>query len=148
MSTLSMLKFRASIFAAVVTLAPLSPASHAQDAGMIAQVKVPFAFNTASQHFAPGLYRIRTANEHILVIQGASSSHFAMVRAEDNAQTVKTGKAVFHRYGDQYFLNEITVPGTSRHLHLRPSKAEIELRIAQNKNAPAAVELSLLQGSR
>ena len=58
MSTLSMLKFRASIFAAVLTIVPMSPTLHAQDADMAAQVNVPFAFNTASQHYAPGLYRL------------------------------------------------------------------------------------------
>jgi hypothetical protein len=44
MSTLSMLKFRASIFTAVLALAPLSPASHAQATGAFAKVNVPFAF--------------------------------------------------------------------------------------------------------
>src|SRR5271165_2537218 len=139
MSTLSMLKFRASIFAAVVTLAPLSPLSHGQDNGMVAQVNVPFGFQTESQYFAPGVYRIRMANEHTLEIQGASDSHLAMVRTEDDAQAVKTGKAVFHRYGNQYFLNEITVAGTSRHVHLTLSKRESEVRRGQK--APAGVEL-------
>jgi hypothetical protein len=148
MSTLSMLKFRASIFAAVLTLAPFSPASHAQDGGTVAQVNVPFAFNTASQHYAPGMYRIHMQNEYTLLIQGASESHLAIVRTEDNSQTVKTGKAVFHKYGDQYFLSEITVQGTNRHVYLTPSKREREERIAQNKKAPAGVELSLLQNAR
>jgi hypothetical protein len=145
MSTLSI---RGSIFAAVLTLAPLSPASLGQDAGMVAQVNVPFDFQTDSQHFAPGLYRIRMENAYTVQIQGASESWLVMVRAEDNAQAVKTGKAVFHRYGNQYFLNEITVAGSSRHVHLNASKAERQMRIVHNNQAPAAVELSLLQGPR
>jgi hypothetical protein len=148
MTTLSMLKFRTSIFAAVLTLVPLSPALHAQDADLVAQVNVPFAFNTASQHYAPGLYRMRMANEDTLLIEGASNSHLAMVRTEDNAQRVKTGKAVFHKYGNQYFLSEITVAGTSRHVHFAPSKREKEAQIAQNKRAAEGVELSLLQNAR
>ena len=47
-----------------------------------------------------------------------------------------SGKALFHRYGDQYFLSEISVAGESRHIYLRPSKAENQLRIATNKTAP------------
>ena len=148
MSTLSMLKFRASIFAAVLTLAPFTPASLAQDGGTVAQVNVPFAFNTASQHFAPGLYRIHMQDDHTLLIQGASDSHLAIVRTEDNAQAAKTGKAVFHKYGNQYFLSAIEVPGTSRKIYLTPSKREREEQIAQNKKAPAGVELSLLQNAR
>jgi hypothetical protein len=148
MSTLSMLKFRASIFAAVLTIVPMSPALHAQDADMAAEVNVPFAFNTASQHYAPGLYRLRMESEDTLLIQGGSNSHLAMVRTEDEAQRVKTGKAVFHKYGNQYFLSEIAVAGTSRHLHFAPSKREKEAQIAQDKKAPEGVELSLLQNAR
>jgi hypothetical protein len=148
MSTLSMLTFRASIFAAVFTLAPLSPLSHAQDNGMVARVKVPFGFQTASQHFAPGDYTLGMENDHTLVIRGASQSRMAMTSVEDNAQPVKTGKAVLHRYGGQYFLSEITIAGKSRHLHLTPSRTESQLRNGQKKTAPAGVELSLLQGSR
>ncbi len=49
MSTLSMLKFRASIFTAVLAIAPLSPASHAQGVGDFAKMNVPFAFETGSR---------------------------------------------------------------------------------------------------
>ena len=146
MSTLSMLKFRASIFAAVVTLAPLSPASHAQDAGMAARVNIPFGFQTDSQHFAPGVYTLEMENDHTLLIRGASQSWMALTSVEDNAKPAKRGTAVFHKYGDHYFLSEVTVAGTSRYLHLTPSRTESQLRRGQKKTA--GVELSLLQAPR
>ncbi len=46
MSTLSILKFRTRLFAAVLAITPLSAALHAQDVGMLASVNVPFAFET------------------------------------------------------------------------------------------------------
>jgi hypothetical protein len=146
MSTLSMLKFRASIFAAVVAFAPLTPAAHAQDDGMRARVNVPFGFQTGSQHYAPGVYTIEMENDYTLLISGASQSSMAMTSVEDNAQPAKRGTAVFHKYGNQYFLSEITVAGKSRSLHLTPSRTESELRRGEKK--PAGVELSLLQGGR
>jgi hypothetical protein len=146
MSTLSMLKFRASIFAAVVAFAPLSPALHAQDSGMAAQVNVPFEFQTDSQHYAPGVYTIEMANDYTLMIRGSSKSSMALTSVADNAQPAKRGTAVFHKYGNQYFLSEITVAGKSRSLHLTPSRHESELRRGEKK--PAGVELSLLQGPR
>jgi hypothetical protein len=146
MSTLSMLKFRASIFAAVVAFAPLSPAAHAQDSGMRAQVNVPFGFQTGSQHYAPGVYTIEMENDYTLLISGASHSSMALTSVEDKAQPAKRGTAVFHKYGNQYFLSEITVAGKSRCLHLTPSRTESELRRGEKK--PAGVELSLLQGPR
>jgi hypothetical protein len=146
MSTLSMLKFRASIFAAVVAFAPLSPASQAQDSGMLARVNIPFGFQTDSQHFAPGVYTLEMANDHTLMIHGASQSWMALTSVEDKAQPAKRGTAVFHKYGDHYFLSEITVAGTSRYLHLTPSRTESQMRRGQKK--AAGVELSLLQAPR
>ena len=148
MSTLSMLKFRASIFAAVVAFAPLTPAAHAQDNGMRARVNVPFGFQTGSQHYAPGVYTLEMENDHTLMISGASQSSMALTSVEDNAQAAKRGTAVFHKYGNQYFLSEITVAGKSRSLHLTPSRTESQLRRGQKRTAPAGVELSLLQGPR
>jgi hypothetical protein len=146
MSTLSMLKFRASIFAAVVAFAPLTPASHAQDSDMRAQVNVPFGFQTGSQHYAPGIYTLEMENDHTLVISGAAQSSMALTSVEDNAQPAKRGTAVFHKYGGQYFLSEITVAGKSRSLHLTPSRTESQLRRGEKKSA--GVELSLLQAPR
>jgi hypothetical protein len=146
MSTLSMLKFRASIFAAVVAFAPFSPASHAQDSGTRAQVNVPFGFQTGSQHYAPGVYTIEMENDYTLLISGASQSSMALTSVEDKAQPAKRGTAVFHKYGNQYFLSEITVAGKCRSLHLTPSRTESELRRGEKKTA--GVELALLQNSR
>jgi hypothetical protein len=146
MSTLWMLKFRASIFAAVVAFAPFSPASHAQDAGMAARVNIPFGFQTGSQHFAPGVYTLEMENDHTLLIRGASQSWMALTSVGDKAQPAKRGTAVFHKYGDHYFLSEITVAGSNRYLHLTPSRTESQLRRGQEK--AAGVELALLQNSR
>src|ERR1700677_4892 len=111
MSTLSISKFRAGLFAAVLAVAPLSPALHGQDVGMIARVNVPFAFETASgHHFAPGVYSVRMEGLHTLLIRGASDAALTLSTSED-AQTAERGKATFHRYGHQYFLTEITIAG-------------------------------------
>ena len=144
MSTLSMLKFRASIFTAVLAFAPLSPASHAQNA--FAKVNVPFAFEAASGHYPAGVYTIAMETPSILMIRGASNSGLAMVKAvEDNGQRAKRGVAVFHRYGNRYFINEISVTGESRHLHLQPSKAEKQMEIAASKPAPENLEVALIE---
>jgi hypothetical protein len=148
MSTLSSLKIRAGIVAAALAITPLSPACRAQDVGTLIQVNVPFAFDTDSQHFDAGVYTIRTENEHILRFQGKSQSELVLTWVEDNAQPSTTGKAMFQKYGDHYFLSEISIAGKSRHLHFWPSRAEQELQVAGNKTAPMNVELALMDGSR
>jgi hypothetical protein len=148
MISLSISKFRAAIIAAVLAVTPLSPACRAQDVGMLAQVNVPFAFETASGHFTAGVYTIRMENEHTLRVQGKYQSGLAMTWVDDDAQPAKTGKALFQKYGDQYFLSEISIAGKSRHLHFRPSRAEQQLQIAGTKTTPMNVELALMDGSR
>jgi hypothetical protein len=146
MSTLSISKFRAGLFAAVLAVAPLTPALHGQDVGMFAKMNVPFAFETASgHHFAPGVYSVRMENLHTLLIRGDSDSALTMTTLEDNGQVAKTGEATFHRYGNQYFLSEITVAGRSRQIHFAKSKAENRAQIAAEKTPPTNVELALLE---
>ena len=148
MSTLLISKFRAGLFAAVLAVAPLSSALHGQDVGMFARMNVPFAFETASgQHFAPGVYSVRMESLHTLLIRGDSASGLTMTTLEDNGQTAKTGKATFHKYGNQYFLSEITVAGKSRRIYFAKSKAESQ-EIAAEKTPSTNVELALLDTTR
>jgi hypothetical protein len=149
MSTLSISKFRAGLFAAVLAVAPLSSALHGQDVGMVGKINVPFAFETASgHHFAPGVYSVRMESLHILLIRGDSDSALTMATLEDDAQPVKAGKATFRRYGNQYFLREITVAGRSREVHFARSKAENRAQVASEKTPPTNVELALLETTR
>jgi hypothetical protein len=146
MSTLSMLKIRASIFTAVLAFASFSPASHAQTAVGFAQVSVPFAFETGSGSYPAGVYTIAMETPSILMIRGASKSGLVMMKSmDDNGQPAKRGVATFHRYGNRYFLNEISSTGETRHLHLQPSKAEKQVEIAANKTAPENLEVALLE---
>jgi hypothetical protein len=137
-------KFRASLFAGVLAVAASSPMTHAQDVGMLGQVNVPFAFETASQHFTAGVYKIRMENEHILLVQGKSGSGLVMTTTDNDPEPAATSKATFRKYGDQYFLGDISIAGRSRHLHFVASKTEGQLRIG-HKTAPSGVELAILQ---
>jgi hypothetical protein len=149
MSTLSISKFRAGLFAAVLAVAPLSSALHGQDAGMVAEINVPFAFEIASgHHFAPGVYSVSMDSAHTLLVRGGSDSALTMTTVEDNGQPKKTGYASFHKYGNQYFLSEITVAGRSREIHFAKSKAEDRAQIAAAKTPPTTVELALLETTR
>jgi hypothetical protein len=139
----SMLKLRAGICAAVLAVAPLSPASNAQDAGVIGRMNVPFAFETSTQHYPAGVYTIRMEDQHLVRIWGTSVAGISMALVEDNGAPAKRGTAVFQRYGDRYFLNEISITGRSGRLFFRPSKDEAQLRIAASKAASTGVEIAL-----
>jgi hypothetical protein len=149
MTTLSISKFRAGLFAAVLAVAPLSSALHGQDLGMIGKINVPFAFETGSgHHFAPGVYTVRMEGLNTLLIRGDSDSALTTASLEDNPQPAETGKATFRKYGNQYFLSEITVAGRGRDLRMAKSKAESRAQVAAEKTPPTNVELALVETTR
>jgi hypothetical protein len=137
-------KFRASLFAGVLAVVASSPMTQAQDVGMLGQVNVPFAFEIASQHFTSGVYKIRMENEHVLLVQGKSASEQVMTTTDNDREPAAASKATFRKYGDRYFLGDISIAGRSRHLHFAASKTEGQLKIG-NKTAPTGVELAILQ---
>jgi hypothetical protein len=76
-------------------------------------MNVPFAFETSSQHYPAGVYTIRMEGQHLVRIWGTSVAGLSMALVEDNGAPAKKGMAVFQRYGDRYFLNEISITGRS-----------------------------------
>jgi hypothetical protein len=139
-------KFRTSLLAGVLAVIASSPMTQAQDVGMVGQVNVPFAFEIASQHFTAGVYKIRMENDHILRVQGKSGSGLVMTAMDNEREPAAASKATFRKYGDQYFLGDISIAGRSRHLHFAASKTEGQLRIGK-KTAPTGVELAVLKVS-
>lgn len=142
---LSMFNFRATLSAAVLVVAGLT-ATHAQAQERAVRVNVPFAFEEGSSHMKPGVYTIGLQDGNLLSIRGSSNSSFAMVQPEESARPAETGKVVFHRYGNRYFLRQIWIAGDNVHLDCHKSRAEKELQIASNEpGSPDGTEVALVE---
>jgi hypothetical protein len=111
---------------------------------MMGRMKVPFAFEMGSKHYPAGVYAIRMEDEHAILIRGTSVSGLALALVESNDSPAKHGQAVFHRYGDRYFLNAISITGKDRCVFIRRSREETDLQIAAGKTARANLEIALL----
>ena len=148
MSTFSMSKIPATVIAAVLALASLAPALHAQDSGFIVKVNIPFAFEIATgQYFTPGVYTIHMDSAQSMIVQGTSKSGLAITQLANDGKPAEKGKAVFTRYGEKYFLREVWVTGNSSHLLCNESKAERRLQVAAIQG-PTNVQLALLETAR
>lgn len=148
MSTPSM-KFRASLFAAVLAVLPLSLASHAQTNNKtVGQFNVPFGFESGSRHFAAGHYTINMEKANLISIQGPSGFMFAMMLPGESRQPAKTAKLVFRRYGDRYLLSQVWKMGETVYLYRVPTKADKQLQRASNATAPKGVEVAILETPR
>lgn len=87
----------------------LAHTASAQEVGTL-KVNVPFDFTVENVSFPAGTYSISAVRpENMVRIQSADGRNSAIVRAIpgfDLTSTLK-GKAVFHRFGDEYFLTQV-----------------------------------------
>ena len=105
---------------------------------------IPFDFTVGKMTLPAGEYRTQKVRDSspALLIQRTDRSAAMIVMAQaatSNAPQPKT-KLVFHRYGNQYFLAQIWVAGSSRGLELPKSAKEKEHSLARNE-APDQVTI-------
>ena len=146
MSTLSMSKFAAKMFAVILAAAPLTAASHAQ--AQTVRVNVPFGFETPSKHLPAGIYTVQMDEEHTLLLRGKQASAMTLYMHGIDRTVTEKGKVVFTKRGGQYFLTDIYLPGSSSHAHCFVSKREKKLLLASVGEVNPDVELALLETPR
>jgi hypothetical protein len=93
-------------------------------------VQVPFGFHVGdsilpsgeyivSTDVAPGVVRVRSAD--------AKSSVMILSMPTQTLATPSTGKLVFNKYGDEYFLSQIWKSGVNTGNKLHQSRREVEV---------------------
>jgi len=113
-----------------LSVALLAAASVCAQASQKITVQIPFGFHvgnsvlpsgeyTVDTDAAPGVVRVRSAD--------AKSTVMILSMATQTSATPSTGKLVFNKYGDEYFLSQIWKAGTNRGSELRKSRREVEV---------------------
>ncbi len=145
----SILKFAASLFAAVLAITSTAPAAHAED--LKTTVNIPFAFELGSHHFDAGKYSIISSLDgRALSLQNGSNSGVTLTMWESNNKPSAAAKVVFHHYGDRYFLREVWGAGTNEYLKCVDTRAEmkaqkeIRSQIAASAAQATTVDVALL----
>jgi hypothetical protein len=124
------------------TLASTQPASAQSTA--LAEVNIPFAFQTGTQTLPAGLYRIDSESSHLILLRGpGQAAGFVEMHAAIKNRVPDHGYIVFDRYGSKYFLRQIWTAGNTDGLECSKSRAEKETLQASNNQSPSTVELAL-----
>jgi hypothetical protein len=118
------------IWKVVTFLAALLAASSA--AGQTNQrdtiTDIPFAFTVANQTLPPGHYTATRITSSLLrIFNSHNQGVVALTTGVDNEDLEGTGKMVFHRYGDDYFLSEVWLPASQIGRKVFQSRAEDEV---------------------
>jgi hypothetical protein len=116
----------------------------AQSARPLADVNIPFSFQTATQTLPAGAYRVILESNNLVYLRGpGSKGGMVMTHTATQTNAPSRGVAVFARYGDKYYLRQLWTAGNPAGLEFPQGRAEKESRIAKNAQAPSSVELAL-----
>jgi hypothetical protein len=113
----------------------VSVLTHAQT---IARATVPFDFTVGQTQMRAGTYVISPLTQAAIMIRDGKTSEgvYTLFRSEQAGRGDSNPKLVFHRYGDKYFLSQVSPGYGSAVMQLPTSKLEKELRIATTRGVP------------
>lgn len=118
---------------ALFTIATLAAATGLVAQELAVKANIPFNFTVGDTSMPAGEYTISRPDSNIVKIQSADRNHVAFVVSSHSYQEAgATGKAVFDKYGDYYFLRRILSPtNTTLNLEIPSGKAEKRVRAQQ-----------------
>jgi hypothetical protein len=99
-----------SLVACALTIASLASTqlASAQMEPVLAEVNIPFAFQTPTRTLPAGVYRIHRKSDHLIRLEGPGSARgFVLTYDIVESHASNRGVIVFDRYGDKYFLHQI-----------------------------------------
>jgi hypothetical protein len=93
-----------------------------------ARANIPFGFIVHNKTLTAGEYVVGPSHD-VIVIRSADNKKSILVMGKDtrSKQVQKTGKLVFHRYGNEYFLSEVWTPGDEWGHRLSKTRREREI---------------------
>ena len=117
----------AYLTALLTTLLTLAAAVGQNDPGVF-KAPIPFSFVIAGRTLPPGRYVLSTLGEQtVRVASSQNQSAFAMTSRVDALSPAASGKLVFHRYQNIYFLAQIWHAGSSQGKQVFKSPGEEDL---------------------
>jgi hypothetical protein len=121
--------------AVAVGLFASTASAKAQD-GHRVDVRIPFAFQVGSVQMPAGSYAMHVRFSHKIVQleeQGSRKPALVLLSGSpsEDAKSQRTGRLIFHRYGDRYFLREVWDGDSGPGVVSPPSREEKMLRHKQ-----------------
>jgi len=141
---------RLALIAASALLVPQS-AVHAQQTDT-AVANIPFAFQIGPHHLRAGKYTVQLQSDHVLILANKTDAGVMLVNWAGTRHPSEKAMLVFHRYGNNYFLREMSFGGGSDSLTSTQSKQERSVQEEAAKiDLPGQqpnIELALVEASR
>ncbi len=129
----------------------MAAAASARTAGSM-RIHVPFDFNAGGKQLHAGSYtvrRVRADAEGALLIRSEDGREAAVVLTSAGAAPGSRAALSFRQYGEQYFLAEVSIPGTATARELPKAGAEkkAERQLIEEAKAGGGVKKVTVMGS-
>lgn len=113
------------------------------------RVNIPFDFAAGKAQFKAGEYFVSRSSESILVLRRVNEGRDTLVFAPNivrRPDADRSGKLVFHRYGNKYFVADVWTAGNPIGRAMSASGAERRLvrELAKTKTHPVSVKITAL----
>jgi hypothetical protein len=145
---------RVALIIAFALIVPQAP-THAQGMDTAVIANIPFAFQIGAYHYRAGRYTVHLQGNHVLSLWSSKDSGLMEVSWDTAMRPSTTGALVFHRYGNEYFLRQMRVRGSSDFLISPQSKEERSAQkevVGAKRNADLGqkpdVQVALIEGSK
>ena len=136
------------LVAALAAVASLAPTAQAQSTMVTARMKVPFAFQYGTKHLPAGTYIITLGQDSVLTVSGWAGTACVLADVNYDPGLVYAIQVVFNKYGDHYFLEELTIDGSGAQIPIPESETERQMATEQamNRRAPSGTAIARLGG--
>jgi len=136
---------------AFVLLSLLLPLSaiyvYGQGRTLVRGAKVPFDFSVGDKKFPAGVYSVTRVNPEKIMLRLSSEDGREAIHIITNPvqtkESPKTGKLIFRRYGETYFLSQIWESDEIQGRQLLKSRTErsVERDLAKRGEGPTIVDI-------
>jgi len=136
---------------AFVLLSLLLPLSaiyvYGQGKTLIREAKIPFDFSVGAKTFPAGVYSVTRVNQEKIMLRLSSKDggeSINIITSPIQAKEYpKTGKLIFRRYGETYFLSQIWESDEIQGRQLLKSRTErsVERDLTKRGDGPAIVDI-------
>jgi len=120
---------------------------YAQGQTLIRKVKIPFGFSVGDKTFPAGVYSVTRVNQDNIMLRLSSDDGGESINIITSPVQAKeypnTGKLIFHRYGETYFLSQVWESDEIQGRQLVKSRAErsVERDLTKRGEGPAIVDI-------
>ncbi|MBZ5583617.1 MAG: hypothetical protein LAQ30_15690 [Acidobacteriia bacterium] len=136
---------KSRIFTTLSSLTLLAAATAFAQSGSVMHADIPFEFSVGKTVLPAGHYDVRPNYMNGILFLGCREC-----KAEAMVQTIGTqsmsmqtsGKLIFHRYGDQYFLSTVWSPGSDQGSGVRETNAERKMTRNGSPAVAAVIEMT------